>query len=148
MKIKQTFCKECDKVVDDLPVVDGCCPRCDCPNFVSIVKIYETDKFSNMDIYYESCATRKETLGGLADKNAKRFGRNHIEEAEHFRKIQRDQRIDEIFAKKGKKRVKSSGITPFYREGGKKMTESEANKFLAEYKDEVSVKPAKVRKKK
>lgn len=144
MIIKQTFCSECDKVVDDLPIIDGHCPRCDIPNFKIIVKEYQVDNFSNMDMYYTSCSPPKQTVGSIADKNTKKFGKNFIEEAETIKKINRDKKIDQMFAEKGWKRVKTSGKTPWYRDGKSMITEAEAVKFMKE--NDVKVKPVKVKK--
>lgn len=141
----QTFCSECDKVIDDLPIIDGCCPRCDAKEFKKIYKKYESNKYSNMDMYYESCATKKETIGSLADKNTKKFGKGHIEEIETIKKINRQKKIEQIFEERGLKQIKSSGKTPWYRNGKSMITESEAVKFIKE--NDIGVKTVKKTKK-
>lgn len=143
----QNLCTECEKVVDGLPVIDNRCPRCDCENFKTFSKKYEEIKFSTMDMYYESCSTRKETLGSLADKNTKKFGRTYVEENAHIQKVQRQKRIEEIFAQQGKKIVKSSGKKPWYRDGKGLISESEAQKFLKEHDVKVETKEKVVKKK-
>lgn len=134
MKIKQIICLFCNKDTEgfwtEQNIYEIRCPHCDTAGKPDdfVTKVYETEKYSNMDMYYVSCSTVKETLGRVADQNTKKMG-SYVQELDATRGKERKEKIDQMgknFARSGKR--------PFYRpDKDGPISESEAQKIIKEF---------------
>lgn len=138
MIYNQTICVNCNKDVNGYKIVDKKCPHCD-----EMLNSVEQNVVINFDeAYYQSCATPKEILGKIADKNTKRMG-SLAEELTYNKKMERVKAIKEKYGSSFKP---TSGETPFYRPGKSTLSESEMRRIIEQdgFKEpEIKTRPGK-----